>query len=476
MFECLIICIFVLAIYYRIFDNDLVMDSYQWIIIRREKGYFKFRNIRNISNFKEFVSDRLYSGATLGTNVRNENILTVALYAITCVLIYIALGRSEISFFASILYACNPINNQTSIWTNGRRYSINIILVLLMMIFFQASPIFYLFSGLLQVTSVFSPILLINHSYLFLILIPIFVSFGWSKIKSDCNDRIKGMGTIKIMSFDTNHLIVVIKTYGFFFFKMLIPGVCAMQYPDRIKWGLTKDGNKDAYSIDYHFYKGLLAFFLSGILIYIVPNNIKTFAIFMILSMLQWSAIIPITQILSDRYCSLPNVFMMFFVSYLCIIYANIYGIIPIVALSIYYLICLFNLFPMYKNLNDFYGYHFKYFPHLSWYRNNLIQDLMNEGSVSTASMHTQEGLKYDQKDFRLLMWGALMCFIKRDIKNCRIFLSEAEKNMYLDKEDIQLKEIKDIRNKTDILELNINKNLNLINRKNRSFIKYKNK
>ena len=77
---------------------------------------------------------RLYGGGTFYTNKYKHNTeidhaFTIFLHAVVCVLIYLALGKNEISFWAAALYSVNNVNNQTSIWLNGRRYCMSIIFV-----------------------------------------------------------------------------------------------------------------------------------------------------------------------------------------------------------------------------------------------------------------------------------------------------------------------------------------------------------
>ena len=450
------------------------MDCTQWYKKRIEGGFAKFSKITCISELRQSIEHRLYSGTTFGTNLKVEHAFTIFLHATICALMYYDFGHNEISFFAALLYACNPINNQTSIWLNGRRYALNIILVLLMMAFPLASPAFYLFTGFLQVTAIFSPILLVNKSPWFLLMIPILLALGWNQIKVKCDVRSKNMANGDLKIWKWTRLIVIVKTFGFFFWKMLFPQVCAMQYPDRIKWGLTKEGTKDAYRFDRSFYLGLFSFVIFGSFFYVSPNNFKPYAAFLFVSTLQWSAVLPITQILSDRYCSLPNVFMMFFLSYILVTYMHLYGVILIFAYILYYIVCLQVVKPMYVNLVDWYNYHFSYFPHLSWYRHNLIQDLMNEGSTELAALQLKEGLKHDAKDYRLLMWGVVMCVNKGDLANAEVFLNEAENNLYLERENEQLGEIRYMREQIKKATPIMNKINNMTGREKKAFIRKK--
>lgn len=440
LFNVIFIIIFNLILYYRLINFDLVMDSYQWMKLRREKGFTSIN-----TNIRTFIGERLYSGTTFGTNIKLEHAFTIFLHTCVCILMYFVFGHNEISFWAAILYSCNPINNQTSCWSNGRRYLINIILVLTMMLIPTSALILYPFSWLLQVTAFFSPVLLIKYSPWYLVLIPTMVFIGWKELKEKCDSRSSPISSGDHKVFKLTRLIVVVKTFGFFFWKMLLPQVCAMQYPDRIKWGLTKEGNDDAYRLDRSFLQGCTAIGFCGIVLWVVPTYYKPYVIFMFLAILQWSAVIPITQILSDRYCSLPNLFMMFFVSYLAHACGVMY--VPLmVCLAVYYCICLSVVMPMYENIPKWYEYHFRYFPGLSWYRHNLIEDLMNEGKKDAALYHVTEGLYHDDKDFRLLVWGAIMAMIGENPEEADRILDKASQNFYLDKEGDQVKEIDHLR------------------------------
>lgn len=442
----LVIVLFNIIIYYKTISYDLVMDDRQWWNNKMKYGFMRIREVKNLSSLKNIIDEHLYSGTTFGTNTKIEHSFTIFLHTAICVLIYLTFGSSNISFCAAMLYSCNPINNQTSIWLNGRRYAINTILVLLMIIFPLMSPLLYLFTGVLQVTAFFSPVALIGHSYWYLALIPLLIGFGWRQIKNKCDSRSDNIAEGDLKKFTPRRFIVIVKTFGFFFFKMIVPQVCAMQYPDRFYWGLTKEGNKDAYSINMDFWKGVGAISCNVLAFYYLPNSLKPFLCFMFLAILQWSAILPITQILSDRYCSLPNVFMMFFLSYFLINYLGIFGISAIVIIFFYYLICLSVVMPMYKDIMYWYNYNIDFNIKCPWPRTLLISDLMSEGKKDEASAYASEGLKNNQKDYSLLMWGAIFSLIRLNFEHCEAFLNEAEKNFYIGQEEKQRLEVKNMR------------------------------
>ena len=352
------------GLYYKTISFGLVMDDFQWWQSKRSRGLLTFLDNGKFFWYraKACIEDRLYGGTTFGLNIKVEHVFKIFLHSLVCVLMYLAMGHDIVSLGAAALYACNAVNNQTSCWLNGRRYVVNIILVLLMMIFPISSLILYPLTVLLQVTAIFTPVLLASKSPWYLMLLPALLAVCWKRIKSKCDGRSADMSAGDLKTFKWTRLIVVVKTFGFFFWKMIFPQVCAMQYPDRVKWGLTEEGNRDAYKIDGAFVQGIFSFCVASFIFFLCDSPHKVWACFMVLSILQWSALIPVTQILSDRYCSLPNVFMMFFVSY----FAHMTGIfyIPImILLAAYYIICLFTVMPMYEDLTKWYQYHFRHFP-----------------------------------------------------------------------------------------------------------------
>lgn len=122
-------------------------------------------------------------------------------------------------------------------------------------------------------------------------------------------------------------------------------------------WGVSKEGNEEAYRLNWHFSRGMLALILTATAILLLKDQYRIYAIMLFLSTFQWSNVLTATQITCDRYMSLPNVFMMFLVSYGLAEYAGPW-VLPIIGLLIgYYLSNLFHVMGMYKDLDDFYDY-----------------------------------------------------------------------------------------------------------------------
>ena len=162
----IIIISFNFILYYKTLSYGLIMDDDKWYSKIKEQGIYRFKYVNNLESIKYFIQERLYGGTTFGTNERIEHSFTLILHIFASCLIYIVFGYNNISFFASILYSCNPINHSTSIWLNGRRYLINVILVLLIMIVWKygiwgraITILLYLSTGIFHLTALFTPVL-----------------------------------------------------------------------------------------------------------------------------------------------------------------------------------------------------------------------------------------------------------------------------------------------------------------------------
>ncbi len=443
MTSILIIIAFNLILYFPTLKYGYVMDDEQWIDGIKD-GFFK--NKRGI----EFIKLRLYGAGTFGLNKEIDHAFTLMLHTLICVLIYIGLGYNHISFGGAMLYACNPINHQTSMWLNGRRYAINIILILLMIISNQQGFLgkllamgIYLFTGLFQVTAIFSPIIL---GILPSIVMVIFSLLFHQQIKDKIIDRERNMADGDQKKFHPSRIIVIVKSFGFYFGRMLTPGICATIYPNLFWWGKTKEGNKDAYKIDRDFIIGIFYILCFIPVFLLLHGNYRCWEIFTFLAIMQWCNIIPVLQVLADRYISLANVFMMFFLSYFINTILPQDGWMILMLIGAYYCLGLSVVMPMYKNIVSFYNYHIEYFPKMPWPRTIYIESLMMTGNIEEAEIMTRQGLMANYHDFTLLRNGAMFCLFRGYYDNGMIFLDEAERNLYLGQEEDQLQQIKNLR------------------------------
>lgn len=447
MIPILIIILVCLFTYYKALNNSLIIDDIRTYKTRyADKGRYSFTHhwlMGGIPGIWRFIVERLYGFGTFGFVIRHDNIFRIFLYTVICVLIYLAFGANQISFWAAILFALNPVNNQISLWSNGRRYVVNIILVLLMMIcmdhsLWPVSLILYAMTMSFHVTAIFAPLALGNPW--FSAVIPIVGWLAMPRIIKKINARNKIIFDDDRRKFTPKRFVIIVKQYGHYFFKMLLPERCQMSYEKMYYWGITEKGNRDAYAFNREFWIGAFAFVLSVALWYIVPGAYKSYVVFMVLATLQWCAIIPVIQDMADRYCNLANVFMMFFVSYLVHTYLGIYALPVLAALATYYFVNLKTVMLMYRNLGHFFEYHRYFTPALPAQKKELINHLLKENDVTAAYMLAREGLVYNPTEYIFLQQMAVCHFRIGEFVKAKEYVKKAMENYYIGQKEAQEK------------------------------------
>lgn len=424
MIEVISIFLLVFLVYAKTFGFGLIVDD-----IRQKKDIESPNSIFKDISFIENIRRRFYGVGTLAVNckvnVKAEHVFTCFLHAVTCALIYLALGKNEVSYWAGVLYAVNASNNQTSIWLNGRRYQINIILTLLM-IFIGGWGIFlYPLTLGLQFNALFAPVLI----GLWWAMPVVLIVLG-QKIITRFRERSAKVSYSARKAYSPKRLIVIVKSYGFYFWKMLMPGTVLFYYDTLHYWGMTKEGDQDAYSLNKDFAKGVTAILISLVGIFFFQGDLKLFWLFMCLSIVQWSNIVTITQNLADRYMSLSNVFMMFFLSWAVFqVFETPEAV--LLAIATAYTVMLYRCFPMYRDIQSFYDYHIYHDPAGVSARSFKISDFMLNNNWINALACATEGLYFRPNDFKLNYQAALSLKVLGNKKQALEYLDIAEQNPY---------------------------------------------
>ncbi len=420
-------------LYFQTLNYNVIVDD-----ARTYGNYAKKGGVKISAGLIKFLQSRLYGACTFGTNIHLDHIVTTTLFTSICVLIYFAFGHNITAFWAAILFACNPLNNQISMWLNGRRYAVNIILVLSMMLLGAWGILLYPATMLFQVTAIFAPVLLMGKSPWFLLAIPAVFLLAKDKIGKKILSRIRMINDADRREFHPKRFIIITKQYGHYFFKMIFPGRCGMMYPKLYYWGITEDGNKNAYAFNWDFAQGVLAIVLSIAGCILLPEELRPYAIFASLATLQWCAIIPVVQDLSDRYASMPNVFMMFFVSYLVNTYVPNFATVILTGFAIYYACNLFVVMRMYRNFGSYWEYQRFYFPEVPSPRKYEIQFYIKQEKLDKAWTLISEGLHYNPNEYILLVYAAQVNEAIGKIDVARDYIKRAMQNYNIGQKDIQ--------------------------------------
>lgn len=440
----LIIVAFVLIVFFRSLKFKLITDDVRWYASKKNGWSSTIKDYK--WKIHQFVADRLYGGCTFlnikiskdpkecfNLNVEIDRAFTIFLHTLICVLLYVATG----SLWGSILYACNPMNNQTSMWLNGRRYAINIILVLTSLIAFQHG-LWYLslplwtYTVSFHMTGIFAPI--IWGKWWVLVAVLPFLWFARAKIMGQVLARLNSVYSKELLVFYPRRLIVVVKSYGFYLFQCLFPSRTLMYYSDLHFWGVSSEGNTDAYSYNGDFFKGIAALLISAMAYFLVPAHSKAMVAFAAISLLQWCNIIYAVQTLADRYANMALPFIMVVWAMLL---QHIYP--PLLyGCAAYYLMSLSVTMRMYPIIWDFYAYHIWRCPESIPARIAYANFYVNTQKFVNAWPIVEEGLKYHPNDF-LLLYQAAQCWKGIGNRNeAKKYLFRAKENFYEGQEKIQ--------------------------------------
>lgn len=449
--EVIIISLFTLILYFRTIWFSIIIDDIGVYVGRQgyTRSWDKSRGEGAVKkNFKSMIQEffrelgsRTYGGGTFTTDPWLDHLLSIFTTAVIGCLIFMVFGYSKVSFCAALLYVANPANHQISIWLNGRRYAITVIMVLLMLLWKPFGIVLYPMTFFWNhALAFFAPILFLDIGYWLLILIPIVYFFKGKELRDKVRSRMDKVLSSFQKSFTKDRPIIIVKSYGFFFFKMITPLRVLINNPELYWWGINEKDNKNCYAINLEFFKGLLAVVISiGLLIYF-QDYMKIMWLFTVLSILQWSAITSAVQINAERYMAVPIVFMMFFLSYFInmLPYANyVY-----VAIITYYATNLQGTMFMYKSIDHYQKYQMLYAPDIAKPRFNRIDFYFQQGRFLTAWYLIEEGLGRMPNDF-LLLYQAAVCLNQiGNLDQAMHFINLAKQNMYLGQEEAQTKHL----------------------------------
>lgn len=446
MFEVIAIIVVNILLYSITLSFDLVMDDVQWYE-KRSKGW------PTQSNIFKTLAERLYSGGTFGFNKMLDHFVTMCMWTLMCVMMYFAFGHSHASFAAAILLSVHPLMNQLSIWINGRRYLVCAILLMGMMILFNTKlwPLafgLYLLSGLFQVTIFFAPVLFImkmKYGYLAIGLIGILLYSIRKWLKAKIDSRLSMIPCADLRTWNVNRPIVMVKLFGFYFWKMIFPGYIQMISPFLQMWGRTNEGNADAYKINGYFYKGIVALMCCGGIAWAIPYNLLPYLVFMFLSLIQWCGILPITQSTSDRYASISTIFMCFFISYLSLYWLPFtLACCVLVFFFTQYIISTIQALPMYKNIDAWYDYHTSYDPGNLAVTNLRIGMYLGSRRLFQANALLEAALMKHPRDYALNYLGYISAMIFQNMVLARAYIDNCKNNIYLGEEKERLQELSD--------------------------------
>ena len=445
----LIIILFNLCLFYPALRCLIIVDDVRWYGRIKAKEW-PFNEGPKWNNCIKWIATRLYSGGTFGVNfeqkpkvmrvgnigfgeatsVQIDHAFSIFLQCVICVLMYADFH----SLWAVLLFASSSITTHIAVWLNGRRYAVNIILVLLMVLCINAGGYWrilalplYAATPLFHMTAFFAPVLYWPSLPALVLLLAVF----WKPLYAKVMVRLDSIFDCDRKYLKPKRIIVVIKTYGFYFFKMILPLQTRTCYGFLYMWGETPEGDKDAYAINMAFWKGIAGLVLTIIGTIFLPSSLRPYAIFMGLSTLQWCNIINATQVVADRYGCMPLVFMSVILSHflpwqVCMV---------IVAINVCF---TSQSYRMYENIQGMFDYHFFNWPNVTLVNKEYIAWCIKQGDYIKAYTLTRECLRYNPTDFALLHAGAVCARVANDRPTARKYAEIASNHLYYGQEEVQ--------------------------------------
>lgn len=439
----LAIILFNLVLWFPSLKCLVIVDDVRWYG-RIKLGHWAWKEYPKWNNFIEWIQQRLYSGGTFGiqwnqkitrwsiTSIQIDHAFSIALQCLICILMYTDFN----SLWAVLLWASASSTTHIAVWLNGRRYAVSIILVLLMVACINAGhwwiilalPL-YAITPLFHMTAFCAPIL---YWPMVPVMATILVIF-WRRLSRHIENKERAIVLCSRKDYNLKRIIIVIKSYGFYFFKMLFPMMTRTNYNFLYQWGCTPEGDKDAYDFNMDFFKGLAAVILCiGGFIYL-SNIYRTYLVFMVFSTLQWCNIINSTQIVADRYIVLSNVFMQVIIA----LWLPWWACAGIVVANI----CFTSMaFRMYENIQGMFDYHMYYWPQYTTPNKEYVALCIKQGNYIKAYTLTKECLRFNPTDWDLLLAAAVCAKTANDRNQTRAYLELMESHLYYGQEELQKK------------------------------------
>ncbi len=229
--------------------------------------------------------------------------------------IYIAFGETDVSFMAACLFSVHPICVQVSCLWAGSHYGLNALIMLGIIAFAPFGALFYLVGIKGNATLVFTPLVfLFSQNWLLILLTPLLFWWYWKDIKKNIQGKIEGNGPfVPAVSRSSESLVkrprkvvIMVKTFGFYVLSCLLPMKNGIYNSFLQTFGISGKTTKYWYSLNRHFWGGILAIFLMAYIWFIHrSDHIGMGIILFVTSIAPFLNFISCQQFVSPRYCYL---------------------------------------------------------------------------------------------------------------------------------------------------------------------------
>lgn len=363
--------------------------------------------------------------------------VNITIHVLIAEYIYMAFGN----ILVALLFSVHPFGVQVAAWRSGRQYGINALLFMMAVAFAPIGSLAYLacFNGAAP-TILFTPLAFITTKYWWLafMVIPIGI-INYLNIRKGVVGKIKGSFFYAgipddsiLAKFNARKLIIVVKTFGYYSLACLLPIKNGFYNSFLANCGMSKQQTAYWFSLNRHFWGGLLAIGIVGTALVLNFHNIIGFGLMLfILSIAPFLNFITIQQYVAPRYAYLPLIGFQVALVGLLAKMGIFTQLVAIPALFAIYLDRLLRVMKHYEGKNkDLMYYDSDVFPdclRLWYYKFHRWLELDNP---IMAWAEAAWGLKYNPNDCQLYFGMAVASWNMGNRKGAEFFIGEAEKNM----------------------------------------------
>lgn len=440
----ILITVFLLLFTPGIFCGWVVDDVVRMPLLNHIRKQFNW----SVQWFRWYLVEGLY-GAGLFNDSRLDHGFNLIIHLFNCLLI-----NSLAGFCPALLYMINPVNNQVTLWLNGRRYLLSIFSVLMAWKFKWLGLIFFPFTAWLHVSGIAFPLLYLSTPewYVAIGLIGLGLICGYKRLSYVVKFRMSEFakpdnGEInECQKFTWKKSILYVKSIGWYVINTIFPFKPAMYNEFLYYFNRYEEGLKEGYSLNGEFWVGALI--LGGLISLIVVGH-SFWAFWFLLFISQYCNVFTLTMTAAERYCSLSGIGLMVLLSQ---------GIEMIpdhgVRLSVYTAFCVMYalkyipLFRAYSTYGNFLRYNVEINPAGVEARHVMAINYLNQPKPCPMSAYVilKDGLRYRPNDFKLLLVMAQVMFTLGQIERGLLFLNKAEKVIPLGDENDAKKEFQPLR------------------------------
>lgn len=374
----------------------------------------------------------------IGMKHRNpmvSHLITICTHTLCCMLIYLAFGRNDVSFITALLFSVNPINTQGAVWISGRNYVTSAILCLLMFMVPKMSWVFYTATSHFAVNAWFSPLLFLGTKEWYMVGIIPLVWILTTNNRSTLNRKLWETAGLKttnteMRAIKPKKIIPFCKTYMYYFALCLFPFNLGVEHNYLRGFGTNKTDNDKGYKIDIMFGLGSVVALIIAVwglfCIFKGWNPICYGLVWFSVNIAMWCNFVTYQQHISERYCYLANIGMMYALANLIVGYPVL-----ISAFLVGYLIRLW--FSMETYYNDWWAVEctLKEFKNLGymWIMRGVKKFMSQD--FPGALQDFNEAYINKPYDLKACYNLAVTYLIVGDIVKAREFMNKARANIY---------------------------------------------